>query len=164
MFENMVHKFRWGGIDKPGVYLDENVVRMLGNYRSSFARLALQLISEGKKDSALQTLNRCTEVIPENAVPYNGYNLLMVEAYFQAGDMKKGLQIAHSIQTSAYQDMAYFRSLGSKFNNALSFDKQLTFYTLNQLKEIFKQYKLTDLEKETESKIQEFENSIYITM
>lgn len=164
MFENMVHKFRWGGIDKPGVYLDENVVRMLGNYRSSFARLALQLVSQGKKDSALQTLNRCTEVIPESAVPYSGYNLLLVEAYFQAGDMQKGLQIANSIKTSAYQDMTYFRSLGSKFNNSLSFDKQLTFYTLNQLKEIFKQYKLTDLEKETESKIQEFASSIYFTM
>ncbi len=164
MFENMVHKFKWGGIEKPGIYLDENVVRMLGNYRSSFARLALQLISEGKTDSAKQTLDRCAEAIPESAVPYSGYNLLMVEAYFQAGEMEKGMQIVNSIKTSVYQDMIYFRSLGSKFNNSLIFDKQLAFYTLNQLKEIAKQYKLPELEKETDEKLQEYARSVYFPM
>jgi hypothetical protein len=59
MFENMVNKFRWGGVNEPGVYLDENVSRMLANFRSSFARLALHLIAENKPDSARKALDRC---------------------------------------------------------------------------------------------------------
>jgi hypothetical protein len=81
MFDNMVNKFRWGGVENPDLYLDENVIRMLGNFRSSFARLALQLIREDKRDLARMALDKCLEVIPEKVVPFNVYNLLLVGYY-----------------------------------------------------------------------------------
>ena len=28
MYDNVMNKFKWGGVDKPGVYIDENVMRM----------------------------------------------------------------------------------------------------------------------------------------
>jgi hypothetical protein len=164
MYDNMVNKFQWGGVENPNLYLDENVVRMFGNYRSGFARLALNLIHEGKKDSARKALDRCLEVIPEKSVPFSGYNLLLVEAYYQIGDMEKGNRIANAIKNSVYQDMEYFRSLEPKYNNSLLFEKQLAFYSLNQLKEIAKAYKQADLEKEAEEKLQKYSNSIYFPM
>ena len=64
-------------------------LRMLGNFRSTFARLALQLISENKPDSARKALDKCLEVIPDKVVPFNVYNILLVEAYYQLGDTEK---------------------------------------------------------------------------
>ncbi|HRS40142.1 MAG TPA: hypothetical protein P5292_13260, partial [Bacteroidia bacterium] len=56
MYDNMMNKFRWGGIDNPHVYLDENNQRMLLNMRNNFARLAEALLAEGKNDSARKVL------------------------------------------------------------------------------------------------------------
>ena len=33
MYDNVMNKFKWGGVDKPGVYIDENVMRMCKSYR-----------------------------------------------------------------------------------------------------------------------------------
>ena len=29
MYDNLMNKFKFGGIDKPGIYIDENAMRML---------------------------------------------------------------------------------------------------------------------------------------
>ena len=51
VYDNYMHNFRWGGINNPKVYLDENNNRMLLNIRSGFAKLAEALVTEGKEFS-----------------------------------------------------------------------------------------------------------------
>ena len=65
MYDNIMNKFKWGGIDKPGVYLEENTMRMCKSYRQVlFADLAEALIKEEKTDSAIKVLDRCMQVMP----------------------------------------------------------------------------------------------------
>ena len=68
MYDNMVNKFRWGGIDKATpehpLYLDENVRRMCNTHRMMFGDLVVQLIAEGKTDKALTALDLIMEKIP----------------------------------------------------------------------------------------------------
>jgi hypothetical protein len=156
MFDNMVNKFRWGGINSPDVYLDENVLRMLGNFRSSFARLALQLIAENKKDSARTTIEKCLEVIPDKIVPYNIYNVLLVEAYYQLGDTAKAVTMSKDIVANVNQDMNYFLSLGSKYNDYLMYEKRVAFYTLDEIRRMANVYKQPELEQEMEQKLQDY--------
>ncbi len=52
MYDNLMNKFKFGGIDKPGIYIDETVMRMCYT-RRIFTQLVGQLIKEGKKDKAL---------------------------------------------------------------------------------------------------------------
>lgn len=51
MYDNVVNKFRWGGIDKTtsadDIYLDETVRRMVTTHRSTMLDLATQLYNEG---------------------------------------------------------------------------------------------------------------------
>lgn len=50
-YDNVVNKFRWGGIDKAksadDIYLDETVRRMVTTTRSTILRLATSLYNEG---------------------------------------------------------------------------------------------------------------------
>ena len=39
MFDNLMHKFRYGGLEKPGLYLDETMMRMCYTHRQTFATL-----------------------------------------------------------------------------------------------------------------------------
>ena len=56
MYDNLMNKFKFGGIDKPGIYIDENTMRMCYTHRRIFAQLITQLMKEGKKDKALAAL------------------------------------------------------------------------------------------------------------
>jgi tetratricopeptide (TPR) repeat protein len=94
MFDNMVHKFRWGGIDNPKVYLDENVLRMIKTQRYMFSRLADALIREGKKEKAIEALDTCQRVIPPAIIRYDGYYGLNIAAcYYDAGAKDKAIDV-----------------------------------------------------------------------
>ena len=163
MYDNMVNKFRWGGVEKPGTYLDENVIRMLGNFRSSFARLALQLIGENKTDSAHAVLDKCVEVIPENAVPFNLYSILIAEAYYRLGDNEKAGVIANSIKKNTFQDFEYFISLGPRFTDYLMYEKQVAFYSLDELRRMALTYNQPEMAADIEAKMQQYANELNIS-
>jgi hypothetical protein len=160
MFDNMVNKFRWGGVNSDNVYLDENVTRMLGNFRSSFARLALQLIRENKPDSARKALEKCLEIIPDKVVPFNVYNILLVEAYFMLGDSTSAMQIADKLKSNMYNEMDYFVSLGKKYATYLLYEKRVAFYTLDELGKLAERYDQPDLKNEMFKKIQDYSTAL----
>ena len=94
MYDNVMNKFKWGGVDKPGVYLEENTMRMCKSYRQTlFADLAEALIKEEKTDSALKVLDRCIEVFPEENVPYDFSIYPIARFYFTLGQTEKAKEI-----------------------------------------------------------------------
>ena len=98
MYDNVMHKFKWGGLEKPGLYLDENAMRMCKTHRNLiFGSLAEALINENKIDSAIKVLDRCIEVLPEENVPYDVSAIQIALLYFQLGETEKAKKIAASI-------------------------------------------------------------------
>ena len=164
MYDNMVNKFKWGGVNNPKVYLDENTLRMLANFRSTFARLSIQLINENKKDSARKALDRCMEVIPDQVVPFNVYNILLIEAYYRLGDIETANKMAATLKKNIYQDMNYFVSLGKKYSSYLMYEKRVAFYSMSELGRLGETYKQPELKKEMDQKLQEFSNALSIGM
>jgi hypothetical protein len=162
MYDNMVNKFRWGGVDNPKVYIDENVNRMLGNFRSTFARFALQLIRENKPDSARKALEKCLQVIPDKVVPFNVYNILIVEAYYKLGDVAMANKIADIMKKNVTDEMAYYVSLGKKYFSYLIYEKRVAFYTLDELRRLAETYNQPEMKKEMDQKIQEYSNALNI--
>ena len=50
MYDNMLHKFKWGGIaENPNIYLEENNLRMVQTHRYMFLRLVDALLLEAKQ-------------------------------------------------------------------------------------------------------------------
>lgn len=97
MFDNMVNKYQWGGIENPKVYLDENNLRMCRTFRLMFERLITALIEQGKDDKALEALNRCIEVLPGNTVPRGGESIAFADAYFLLGQPEKAQKVLDEI-------------------------------------------------------------------
>jgi hypothetical protein len=94
MYDNVMNKFQWGGIDKLTLYLEENTMRMCKSYRQVlFADLAETLLKEGKTDSAIMVLDRCIEVLPEKNVPYDYSIYPIVRLYFILGQVEKAKEI-----------------------------------------------------------------------
>lgn len=92
MYDNLMNKFKFGGIDNPDIYIDETVMRMCQTHRRMFIQLATQLIKEGKKDKALKALDYCSEVIPSTTVPHDyimSSSKEMADDYLALGEKRK---------------------------------------------------------------------------
>src|SRR5690606_25357739 len=65
-YETMVNKFRWGGLENNSdIYMDETSRRMLSTYRLYFSQLIEALIKAGKKEMAINALDKVTSMIPD---------------------------------------------------------------------------------------------------
>jgi hypothetical protein len=110
LFDNMMNKFKWGNMDKPGIYMDETILRQTNNYRNLFYRLGAKLIIEGDTARAIAALDRSVEVMPLENVAYNQLNLAIGQAYYGAGAMEKGDEQIRRVAKQYAQKQKYFAS------------------------------------------------------
>lgn len=115
LYANLVEKFKWGNMDKEGVYLDETTLRQTRNFRNLFYRLAMKLVAEGDNARALKAIDRCIEVMPKNTVPYDIFIIRLSEAYYAAGAPEKANALINGMVDQAMEKYQYYsRFKGSK--------------------------------------------------
>jgi hypothetical protein len=137
MYDNVMNKFVWGGLNDERVYLDQNNLNMTMNFRFNFARLADALLDEGKRDSSVKILDKAMEVMPDKTVPFNISCLRLIETYYKNGiaaeqadstgamnndvermrmsaktNFEKGNKIATRLADITEDDLNYYFSLG----------------------------------------------------
>ena len=183
MYDNMMNKFKWGNMDKPGVYLDENNLRMTMNFRNNFARLAQSLLEEGRRDSAIKVLDKCVEVMPQDNVPYNIFMIRVVENYYEAASynkptgqlnelgapafvrmndtqtFEKGNALSRKMAAVFENDLDYYFSLSLKDAQAFDRDMQQGMAVINELRRMAKDKKQTALASELESTYKRLEDA-----
>ena len=164
MFDNVMNKFKWGGLDKPGVYVDENVMRMAKAQRMvMFSRLAEQLANEGQEEKALQVLDKCMEVFPPENIPLDYSGLSIGELYYALGQIEKGDNVMSQIADYSLRNLNwYFRLSPSKFVTVES-DLQQNMAVMNHVMKVAQEYdsKLADKYKDEFNNYRVAYNSIY---
>jgi MFS family permease len=164
MFDNFVHTFKWGNINNPDVYVDENVSGMMTNFRNNFGRLALELIKENKKDSAKIVLEKCQQILPDTVLPHNIFSLALVDCYMQLGDTIQASTIRNKLMNNVFDDLDYYVSLGKNYENYLVYEKQVAFYVLDELRRQAYMENKKEFLARLEEKIQYYSNALNIQM
>ena len=142
MFDNLMHKFKYGGVDKPGIYIDENAMRMCHTHRRIFAQLIQQLLAEGKNDKARQALEYAEKVLPAYNIPYDWQNgaAQLGEAWYRLGEQEKGDAILTALADKAVEYCTWYLSLDeSRFMRSVS-ELEYNWALLDALVKIMRQY------------------------
>ena len=151
MYDNVMTKFKWGGFNNPDVYLDENHRRMASNIRNNLTRLANALLDEGKKEKAVDILNKLMEELPPECVPHDQFSIFLAEAYYKAEEFDKGDEIIKDVAKEFLQDITFYTSLDNNLRQSSigTFERVMAIYTRLLLPTV-QMYKRTDLLKELE--------------
>lgn len=126
MYNNLMNKFSWGGMDTEDIYMDENNLRMTTNLRLQFANLAEQLINEGDNEKAKAILDKAFEVMPEKNVPYTRVVLPLVESYFQLGEKEKAAELSERLFEIFEDDFDFYNSLEPSFAKSVQQEMQMS--------------------------------------
>ena len=118
VYNNVMNRFKWGGLDKPGLYIDETVMRMCYTHRHLLAQLAMQLIADGQNAKAEKVLRKAEKVLPEYNVPYTFLSGAadMARAYALIGKKADAARILNKVWADAKSYADYYLQLtGSRF-------------------------------------------------
>ncbi len=110
VYKNMMTRFKYGGMNVKGVYLDETVMRMCYTHRRLFAQLALHLIAEHKDDKAKKVLAYAKEQLSEDNIPMNflGGGIEIAKAYALLGMKKEAKDVLSKVFENSRQYLRYY--------------------------------------------------------
>tara|TARA_B100001741_G_scaffold313495_1_gene319925 strand:+ start:1633 stop:4650 length:3018 start_codon:yes stop_codon:yes gene_type:complete len=125
MYDNLINKFKWGNMQDPSIYLDETNMRMTMNFRNNFSRLSDALIQKEEYDKAEIVLDKCLEIMPHKAIPFNYFNLPIAEGYYKIGKMEKASEVVSILIETYFDELDYYNSIDEKLLNNMQRDFQI---------------------------------------
>ncbi len=148
MYDNMMNKFVFGGIENPSVYLDENMMRMARVHRQMFSSLIGNLIDEGDSIRAKNALDYCMKVVPGATVPHDFSSVSLAEYYYQLGDKDSAQQLIQDIADKSIAYLDWINKLPTRKKISASYDahiqlsalRNIAFVTQFHDKEMFEKY------------------------
>jgi Protein of unknown function (DUF2723) len=165
MYDNLMHKFEFGGAQTRGTYFDEPNRKMIMYLRQAFTKLSVAMTQSGAaKDSALNVLHYMDKNILETNFPYamttpgNMHNYTSIQtiyAYYVAGDAKRADELADKVIRDCEQQLRYYAQLpASKMTNDLQRDGQNAQQFVTWLHQMKADYGVNGSKKNKEGVIQ----------
>ncbi len=109
-YDELMHKFRYRGLQTATIFYDENNLRFPANYRDKFARLANAYLASGDVAKAKEVANKCLEVMPDNAIPFDYYTPQLIPALIAGGEKAKADAIMDKLTARSTQMLSYYKT------------------------------------------------------
>ncbi len=136
-YDCLMHRFKWGNANKPGIYLDETALNLCATHRMIFARLIDALMEQGDTERALDAALRCLEVLPPFNIPHDASSLSIMRCLRQCGHREQADSIAQEILSQADEYLQWVFTLDSDRQRSCTYSIRrwlgMMHYTLMEL-------------------------------
>lgn len=140
LYENVMNRYKYGGLDTPGLYLDETTLRICYSHRRLFAQLAKELVKQGDDIRARKVLEYARQAIPAYNVPevFESGSYDIATAYASIGETQRATDLLNHLiaESENYIDWAF--SLGDNRIEMVQRDCLYRFWQWNQCNELLK--------------------------
>ena len=112
-YNNLMNRYKFGGLEKRGLYIDETTMGMCMTHRRLFAQLVTELLKEGKTEKVKKALAKAEKVLPEYNVPHSwkGGSIEIARAYALLGQTAKAKDICQKLWKNHKQYAQWYLSL-----------------------------------------------------
>ena len=93
LYDNMMHRFRYGGLNTKGIYVDEDVKHMANTHQLLMGTLIDSLLQQNNLKRAMAVCRKWQQEMPSENVPYTEAALSMAKCYYMTGKPEKGDEI-----------------------------------------------------------------------
>ena len=114
--ENIFNVYRYRNLNNPHVYFNDNIVKLIGNYRSGFFQLALEKLYDNDLPGMVATLDSMAVRLPEDIVPIQNddVSLQLGMLYHEGGrseELARRLEYRVNRPKNSLKDMLRFASI-----------------------------------------------------
>jgi len=132
-YDLYMHTFLWGGGERNDVYFDEPNRHEFVTYRMDGSFIANQLSAEGKKDKAIDVLDKLMSGITEHSYAYDYTAYFIAAAYYRAGAIQKASNLTNKLVRNAVDDVDWVTTLPDDSKAAMADDVKQQFQIMQSL-------------------------------
>ena len=144
LYDNIMHRFRYGGLSTKGIYVDEDVKRMAHTHQLIMGVLIDSLLQRGDTKRALNVCHKWQKEMPQENVPYTEYALSMARCYYMAHQPEKGDQIVSSLLRRSDEWLSWINTIKISRRAGSLYNRYTWMQTMEQALVVAEQFERTE--------------------
>ena len=144
LYDNIMHRFRYGGLSTKGIYVDEDVKRMANTHQLIMGVLIDSLLQRGDTKRALNVCHKWQKEMPQENVPYTEYALSMARCYYMAHQPEKGDQIVSSLLRRSDEWLSWINTIKISRRAGSLYNRYTWMQTMEQALVVAEQFERTE--------------------
>ena len=145
LYENIMHRFRYGGLNTKGIYVDEDVKRMANTHQLIMGVLIDSLLQQDDLDRALSVCRKWQQELPNENVPYTESALSMARCYYQAHQPALGDEIVRNLLHRAAEWLYWIETIKSSHHASSLYSQCEWMKTMQTALVVAKQFERNEL-------------------
>lgn len=111
LYENIMHRFRFGGLNTKGIYVDEDVRRMADMHQFVMGVLIDSLLNRGDISRAVAVCRKWQHEMPPENVPYTESALSMARCFYATSQTERGDEIVGNLLCRSDEWLAWIETI-----------------------------------------------------
>ena len=144
LYDNIMHRFRYGGLSTKGIYVDEDVKRMANTHQLIMGVLVDSLLQRGDTKRALKVCHKWQKEMPQENVPYTEYALSMARCYYMARQPERGDEIVSTLLRRSDEWLSWINTIKSSRRAGSLYNRYTWMQTMEQALVVAEQFERTE--------------------
>ena len=144
LYDNIMHRFRYGGLSTKGIYVDEDVKRMANTHQLIMGVLIDSLLQRGDLKRAVNVCHKWQKEMPQENVPYTEYALSVARCYYMARQPEQGDEIVSSLLRRSDEWLSWINTIKSSRRAGSLFNRYTWMQTMEQALVVAEQFERTE--------------------
>jgi hypothetical protein len=141
LYDNLMHKYRYGNLEEPNLYVDENSARMSRTFRILFGRLSKALINENDSVRAKEVLDYALKAIPSYNIPYDYLSIGdIADSYSKIGEKEKAAELFKELAEVSVKNLNWYSRLNNKQYASVINEVRNDLVSMQYILSFFKEY------------------------
>jgi len=144
LYDNIMHRFRYGGLSTKGIYVDEDVKRMANTHQLIMGVLIDSLLQRGDTKRALKVCHKWQKEMPQENVPYTEYALSMARCYYMARQPEHGDEIVSTLLRRSDEWLSWINTIKISHRAGSLYNRYTWMQTMEQALVVAEQFERTE--------------------
>jgi len=145
LYDNIMHRFRYGGLSTKGLYVDEDVKRMADTHQLIMGVLIDSLLQQGDTRRALNVCRKWQREMPQENVPYTDAALAIARCYYVSNQPGQGDAIVSGLLRRADEWLSWIDTIKPLRRAGSTYSHRTWMQTMQQALAVAVQYERTNI-------------------
>ncbi len=132
LYDNVMHRFGYGGLHKKGLYVDEDIMHMARTHQYVMSILIDSLLSRGDKQRALAVAEKWEKELPAYNIPYTGTAISLARCYYENDMNERGDAIITDLLVRSNEWLSWTETIGNRHREGSRYTAIIWLRTMQQ--------------------------------
>ena len=148
LYDNIMHRFRYGGLNTKGIYVDEDVKRMADTHQLIMGILIDSLLQQDDTKRALEVCHKWQQEMPHENVPYTDAALAMARCFYASNLPKQGDDIVNNLLCRSFEWLSWIDTIKPTRRAGSSYSRNEWLQTMQQALAVAAKHERTNIFKQ----------------